>query len=210
MLLSGTWNQGGVIFTAHKILQKCQWWPKEVFQKVSQPSSTPVWTGHKWPRHCTHCNISLCHCWGHCPSPAPTSPNPTAHHSHQWVCLSRVLLWFWTELTLLDDDDDDDDGIFSYWKTHIKTRSQTRNTRHQIPSPNLSWDLAVTGEDQPPEATKSNSILLQQLCLGLSGKVNNWFFHGRGRKRWQWSSRDKHRTGYECVFTTGPDRLLTF
>lgn len=36
------------------------------------------------PRYTTYCNISLCHCWEVTAlSPAPTSPNPTAHHGHQ-------------------------------------------------------------------------------------------------------------------------------
>lgn len=112
--------------------------------------------------HCTtHCNISLCHCWEVTALPQhPCLLTPTAHHGHQWVCLSTAEFCFdseqnwpyWMVMVIIIIIT----GTFILENSYKNKISNKKYKTSKIPSPNFLWDLTVTGEDWPPEATKSN------------------------------------------------------
>lgn len=47
-------------------------------------------------------------------------------------------------------------GTFKLENSYKNKISNKKYKTSKIPSPNFSWDLAIIGEDQAPEATKSN------------------------------------------------------
>lgn len=92
----------------------------------------------------------------HSPYPSTHLSSPTAHHGHHWVCLSTAELCFdseqswpyWMMMMMM--------GTFKLENSYKNKISNKKYKTSKIPSPNFSWDLAVIGEDQAPEATKSN------------------------------------------------------
>lgn len=146
----------------------------------SSPSIKHTWVDRsqmaQTPHCTTHCNISLCHCWEVTAlpqHPCLLTPLPTmAISGSAWAQQSSALIlnridligwwrWWWE---------------LSYWKTHIKTRSQTRNTRHQKYPLLISHGIWQSQENishqKQPNQTKFCSST-------LTGKENNWFFHGK-------------------------------
>lgn len=117
--------------------------PKHPAHLAGQVTNAPGSTLYHPLQHC-----SFCHCWEVTVlTPAPTFPNPTAHHGHQWVCLSTAELcfdsafWMTMMMTIMMM------GTFILENSYRNRISNKKYKTSKIPSPNFSWDLAVTGED---------------------------------------------------------------